>query len=218
MIFIGSQSILLPDKLKIRYKQEDFIQVGALAMKNSLWSRFFGDKAHLWPVLVGVVILLFGCQASEAPLSPAAATFKKEVKSCLASLTAPLVDPVFKKDVAVIATTLEKVEPQAVKLCRMCPFQIGVLDQNGQTLAVHPPTGRSNNFSNYELVIKAINTKKIQHQRLFLQDGSALYLICAPILREDKVIGLVAIAISSDEAEKRWGLTAKEFLALNFNT
>jgi len=187
-------------------------------MESILRSRFFGDKAILWPILVGAVILLCGCQASEAPLSPAAATFKKEVKSCLASLVVPLVDPVFKKDVGEIKSTLEKVEPQAVKLCRMCPFQIGVLNQTGETLAVHPPTGRSNNFSSYELVIKAINSKKIQHQRFFLQDGSALYIICAPLIRDDKVIGLAAIAISSDEAEKRWGLTAKEFLALDFNT
>jgi hypothetical protein len=188
-----------------------------MAMKNILWIGFFRDKARLWPVLVGLAILLCGCQAKESPLSPAAATFKKEVKSCLDSLTSPLVDPVFKKNVAGIAATLAKIEPQAVKLCRMCPFQIGVLDQNGQTLAVHPPTGRSNNFSSYELVIKAIKSKKSQHQRLFLQDGSALYLICAPLIREDRVIGLVAIAISSDEAEKRWGLTAKEFLALDFH-
>ncbi|MGO8762006.1 MAG: hypothetical protein ACLQUS_08460 [Desulfobaccales bacterium] len=181
-------------------------------------NRNFRLRVYLWPTLVCAALLFWGCQAKEAPLSPAAATFKKEIKSCLAILAAPLLEPVANKDAAKIAGALEKVEPQTVKLCRMCPFQIGVLNAAGETLAVHPPTKENKNFSNYDLVVKAINSKKIQQQRLFLQDGAQLYLICAPLIRQDKVIGLMAIAISADEAEKRWGLTEKDFLALNFNT
>jgi hypothetical protein len=67
-------------------------------------------------------------------------------------------------------------------------------------------------------MIKAINSKKIQQQRFFLQNGSELYIICAPLIREDTVIGLIAIAINSEDAEKKWGLKEKEFMALNFNT
>ena len=67
-------------------------------------------------------------------------------------------------------------------------------------------------------MIKAIKSKKIQQQRFFLQDGSELYLICAPLIRQDTLIGLVAIAISSEDAAKRWDLTEKEFLAMDFNT
>ena len=73
-------------------------------------------------------------------------------------------------------------------------------------------------FSNYELVKKAISSKKIQQQGFFLPDGSKLYLVCAPLVRENRLIGLVAIAISSKDAEQRWGLTEKEFLALELNT
>jgi hypothetical protein len=115
---------------------------------------------------------------------------------------------------------LEKVESPAVKLCRLCPFEIGVLDQSGETLAVYPVKGdgKAKNFSSYELVIKAISSKKIQQQRLFLQNGSQLYLVCAPLLREATVIGLVAIAINSEDAEKKWGLKEKEFMAVDFNT
>ena len=65
---------------------------------------------------------------------------------------------------------------------------------------------------------KAISSKKIQQQGLFLPDGSKLYLVCAPLIRKDTLIGLVAIAISSEDAEKRWNLKEKEFLALDFNT
>jgi hypothetical protein len=187
-------------------------------MRRVVLSQCLGFGGHLWPVLLGVLFLLLGCQAKEAPLSPAAASFKKEVKHCLVGLSHPLVEPVYKKDVPEILATLGKLEPQTVKLCRMCPFSLGVLNRNGETLAVYPPKEQAQNFSSYDLINKAINTKKIQQQRFFLQDGSELYIVCAPILREDTVIGLVAIAINSEEAQKRWGLTEKEFLALDFNT
>jgi hypothetical protein len=167
-----------------------------------------------WLLLVCAVLLLFACQS---PVSPAA-SFKKEVKSILDKLCTGLVEPVSKSDVPGIETALSEIEPQVVKLCRMCPFQVGVLNQHGEILAVHPPTGRSSNFSSYDLVIKTISSKQIQQQKFFLQDGSELYIICAPILRQDTVIGLTAIAISAEEAKSRWGLTEKEFMALNFNT
>jgi hypothetical protein len=190
-------------------------------MRKFLRSSFFGDQGRLWPVLLaGAVILLFGCQAREAPLSPGAATFKQEIKSCLTNLSATLMEPVAKQDLAGIRAALEKAESPAVKLCRLCPFEIGVTDASGETLAAYPVKGdgKGKNYSQYDLVIKTINSKKIQQQRFFLPDGSELYLVCAPLIRQDKLIGLVAIAISSEEASKRWGLTEKEFLALDFNT
>ena len=152
-------------------------------------------------------------------MSPGAASFKHEIKSCLTNLSTTLLEPVAKQDLAGIKAALEKVESPAVKLCRLCPFEIGVTNPSGETLAVYPPKGdgKPKNYSNYDLVIKAIKSKKIQQQQFFLQDGSALYLVCAPLLRQDTLIGLVAIAINSVEAEKRWGLKEKEFLAIDFN-
>jgi len=166
-----------------------------------------------WLLLVCAVLLLFACQAKQP-----ATSFKQDVKSILDKLCTALVEPVFKGNVPGIETVLSEIEPHIVELCRRCPFQVGVLNQHGEMLAVHPPAGRSNNFSSYDLVIKTINSKQIQQQKFFLQDGLELYIICAPILRQDKVIGLTAIAISAEEAKSKWGLTEKEFMALNFNT
>ena len=168
-----------------------------------------------WLLLVGAVLLLCACQSP--PLSPAD-RFKKEVKSILDKLCTTLVEPVSKSDVPGIETVLSEIKPQLVKMCRMCPFQVGVLNEHGMILAVHPPTERTNNFSSYDLVIKTISSKQIQQQKFFIQDGPELYIICAPILRQGKVIGLTAIAINAEEAKSRWGLTEKEFMALNFNT
>jgi hypothetical protein len=168
-----------------------------------------------WLLLVGAVLLLFACQSRT--LNPAD-RFKKEVKSILDKLCTTLAEPVSKSDVPGIETALSEIKPQLVKLCPMCPFQVGVLNQHGKILAVHPPTKKTNNFSSYDLVIKVISSKMIQQQRFFLPDGSELYIICAPILRLDKVIGLMGIAIRAEEAKSKWGLTEKEFMALNFNT
>ena len=190
-------------------------------MRNFLRSNFFGDQARLWPVLLAsAVILLFGCQAREAPLNPGIASFKQELKSCLDSLAVTLMEPVARKDLAGIKAALENVESPAVKLCRVCPFEIGVLDPSGKILSAYPVKGdgKAKDFSSYDLVKKAISSKKIQQQALFLPEGSKLYLVCAPLIRKDELIGLVAIAISSADAEKRWNLTEKDFLALDFNT
>jgi hypothetical protein len=190
-------------------------------MQNIVRNRFFVVQGHFWPVLlVSAVMLLFGCQAREAPLSPGAATFKQEVKSCLDNLAVSLIEPVATKDAAGIKAALQKAESPAVKLCRLCPFEIGVMNPAGETLLSYPDKGdgKAKNYSNYDLVVKAIKTKKIQQQQLFLQDGATLYLVCAPIIRENSLIGLVAIAINSADAEQKWGLKEKEFMALDFNT
>lgn len=189
-------------------------------MKPICVLRKFRSKGSLWFALVMAAMLFCGCQGKPAPLSPAAATFKHEIKTCLANLSAALMKPVAKKDVAAINAALAKVESPAVKLCSLCPFQIGVLDQLGDALATYPPKSGNNgrNYSKYDLITKAIKSKKIQQQRFFLQNGSELYLICAPLVREGNVIGLVVIAVNSEDAAKRWGLTEKEFLGLDFNT
>ena len=74
-------------------------------------------------------------------MNPGIATFKQELKSCLDSLAVTLMEPVARKDVAGIKAALEKVESPAVKLCRMCPFEIGVLNPSGETLAPYPSKG-----------------------------------------------------------------------------
>jgi len=175
---------------------------------------------RLWFILPILLLgLNYGCQAKEPPLSPAAAAFKQEIKECLDRLVEPLMEPLLRRDKAAINETLKKTEPEAIKLCRMCPFRMGVMDNKGDTLAVYPPPKKEANldFYSYEVVQQALKKRKIAQQRLFLQDGSGLYIICVPLLKEDRVMGLLAIALSAAEAQNRWGLNKKEFLALDFN-
>ena len=173
-----------------------------------------------WLALVSLLaaVAFLGCQSQESRLRPGAAEFKKEVQDCIAILKTALIEPLSKRDIPAINETLKKVEPEAIKLCRMCPFRIGVLNQEGYTLTVYPPKEDTiGNFSNYEVVIQALKNRRTATQRFFLQDGSQIYLICVPILQEDQVLGILALVVSAEEAKKRWDMTAPEFLAIDFN-
>jgi len=165
-----------------------------------------------------IILLIFcACSAKEPPLSPAAASFKQEVKDYIARLGAPLAGLVTQRDAPAINKTLAMAEP-AIKLCRMCPFQIGVLNQHGDILARYPEKKEGTlNFSGYGLIDQVLKSRRISQQRFFLQDGSEIYIIAVPLLHEGQMIGMLGLSLDAAEALHRWGLTDKEFLTLDFN-
>jgi len=173
------------------------------------------------PWVVLLILLLgcsYGCQTKEPPLSPSAARFKQEVKECIDKVTKPLIGPLAKKDSAGIHAALKKTEPENLKLCISCPFRMGVMDMYGNSLALYPPRKNANlDFYRYEVVQQALKDRKIRQQRLYLQNGSSLYVICVPLLKDDQVMGILAIALSASDARNKWGLTEKEFMAIDFN-
>ena len=187
-------------------------------MKDQYFSRALGWFRR-WPVGLLLLLMVFGgCQAKEPTLSPAAVSFKKEIRNYLQRLSQGLTAPLAKGDLPAVNEVLDRVGPEAVKLCRMCPFHLGVLNKDGVTLTVHPyNVAALGNFSNYEVVVQTLKNQKINQQRFFLQDGSQIYIVCDPILKGDKLLGILALSLSAQEAKQRWGLTEKEFLAINFN-
>jgi hypothetical protein len=186
---------------------------------ESLYLKKLPKFSRLWVVLL-ILLLGFsvGCQTKEPPLSPAAARFKQEVKECINSVAKPLLGPLSKRDTVGIHAALKKTEPENLKLCVRCPFRMGVMDRNGNSLALYPPRKNANlDFYRYEVVQQALNDRKIAQRRLYLQDGSSLYVICVPLLKNDEVIGVLAVALSASEAKNKWGLTEKEFMSMDFN-
>lgn len=172
-----------------------------------------------WPILLLLFLAVFGgCQAKEPPLSPAAAAFKKEVQDCLDRLSHGLVDAVLKGDVVAINETLKKIEPESIKLCCMCPFRIGILNNNGETLTIYPFKEEAmGNYANYEGVTQTLKNRQINQQRLYLQDGSQIYLIFAPLLQVKNLAGILVLSLSAKDALDHWRMTEKEFLDINFN-
>ena len=150
-------------------------------------------------------------------MSPGAASFKHEAQDCIQRLKASLAGVVARQDPAAINMALAKAEP-GIKLCRMCPFQIGVLDQHADILARYPEKKEGTlNLSGYGLFDQVLKSRRISQQRFFLQDGSEIYIIAFPLLHEGQMVGMLGLSLDAAEALHRWGLTEKEFLALDFN-
>jgi hypothetical protein len=173
-----------------------------------------------WAIFLLLLLpVLTGCQAKEPPLSPAAAAFKKEVQDCLDRLCQGVIGALVRKDVPAINEALKQIEPQTLKLCRMCPFRIGILDRHGETVTVYPFKAEAmGDFSAYESVAQTLKNHKINQQRLFLQDGAQMYLICVPLLQGENLVGILALSLSAKDAQDRWELSEKDFLAINFNS
>jgi hypothetical protein len=164
------------------------------------------------------LLIFCACSAKEPPLSPAAASFKHEIKDCIQRLAAPLAGPVARQDAQAINKALLAMAEPAIKLCRMCPFQIGVMDLNGDILARYPEKKEGIlNLSGYGLFDQVLKSRRTSQQRFFLQGGSEIYIIAVPLLHEGQMIGLLGLSLDAAEALQRWGLTDKEFLALDFN-
>jgi hypothetical protein len=182
----------------------------------NLDEKFSPGRLLSRPLLI-ILLIFCACSAKEPPLSPGAASFKQEVKDCIARLAAPLPGVVARQDTPAINKTLAMAEP-AIKLCRMCPFQMGVLDQHGDILARYPEKKDwAFNFSGYGLFDQVLKSHRTSQQRFFLQNGSEVYIIAVPLLHEGQMVGLLGLALDAAEALHRWGLTDKEFLALDFN-
>ena len=163
--------------------------------------------------------IFFACQSKkQSQLSPGAAAFKKEVQQAIGMLAEALIDPVSKSNVAVINTTLRKIMPESIKLCRACPFMIAIMDRKGTVLTVYPPKKEySRHYAQYKLVIQALERGESCHGQLFLQDGSKLYTICVPLQKENKTVGVIVLTTTEEEVKQRWGMSEQEFLAIDFN-
>jgi hypothetical protein len=173
-----------------------------------------------WGATLFLVLVLFfcGCQAKEPPLSPAEASFKKEVQELVEKLSPPLIEPVSKHSTAEINVTLQKFFSDPENEPRTCPFKFVITDKDGVTLAKYPvEKGFGVDFSSYELVQKVLQEGKTAQGRFFLQDGSKVYVICAPLQRNGEVIGILALAVDANQVGKTCGLAEAKFLAIDFN-
>lgn len=172
--------------------------------------------SSLWLWLL--VMAACGGQTQEPPLTPAAQAFKKEVKQAIDMVARELVAPVSRNDVPATNAVLAKTMPSSLKLCRACPFMLGILDHQGNLLAVYPQKeASSRHYSDYKLVMKALQKGEICHGWLFLQDGSQLFTICSPLTQGGKAVGIIVLTTTDHEVKQRWGLSKEEFAVINFN-
>jgi len=187
-------------------------------MKDSYFIRRIRSPGHWQALLVALVLVLGGCGTKEPPLSPGEASFKKEVKGIIDRLSPLLIEPVSQKSAAKINVTLQEFFSDPQNQPRTCPLKIVVTDQTGTTLGKYPvEKGYGVDFSSYSLVQKVLQEGKTAQGRFFLQDGSRIYVICAPLRQKGEVVGIMALGVDAQEASRACGLGEHKFLALDFN-
>jgi hypothetical protein len=169
----------------------------------------------LWFVLLGFSPLF--TEVTDAGQS--VSSFKEEAKSAIKTLSVSLTDPVSKNNIGDIQTTIDKIISDAEKEEKPFRFGIGILDRNGVAIAGRYVGGifKEEDFSKYNIVKKAFKNKKIIQSRLFFQDRSELLIICAPLVQQKKIIGAIVLGFDPTELKKDYGLSAEQFLALDFN-
>ncbi|MBM4287929.1 MAG: hypothetical protein FJ135_07230 [Deltaproteobacteria bacterium] len=158
------------------------------------------------------------CTPAEPPLSPQARAFKEEVAKVLAYMQESLGELTARNDVPAIDSVLGGLAKSMDGMCIECPYRSAVLNKNGVLLTTFPKSeiiGR--NFSAYTLVLEPLRHQKISQRRVFQGDGTKFYFISAPLLHNRQVMGVVALGLTTADVEIKWGITEKEFLAINFN-
>lgn len=170
-------------------------------------------------VCVVTIILAWGCRGERIELSPAAKAFKKDVGDIVEEVSELFLDYLLKDDRTAIRVLLEKYCAGLTKRDRPVNCGIAILDKNCVTLAGQYPEKavETLDFSDYELVKKAFRDRRVVQGKLFLQDGTKLYAIVAPICRSETVYGLVGLAFGSQKLAELWGISEADFMTVDFN-
>jgi sensor histidine kinase regulating citrate/malate metabolism len=171
----------------------------------------------LWTFLViCLAVILGGCQAKEAPLSKQAQVVKKTLLGEMNKLTGALAEPVAKQDWQALEPILQSSYQEMKKHRGFVPLRIVVLDRDGIIQKRFPPTRQEAlDFSNYESAKIVFEQKRITTARLYME-GEKIFIVMAPLLQQDQVIGAVVMGFSEGELQK-WQVPEKEFRSIDFN-
>jgi len=169
--------------------------------------------------LLFCMALLAGCAPSSPGPSKAGEAFKKEVLAVRDSLAPALMDAVAKRE----PRSTKKILEQSCALAGEGgnPFACGItiLDSHGITLASATPGEpiKRLDYSRYEVVMTALKERKVVKTRLFLQDGTRLYVVAIPLVSKGESIGLLGLAFDASDLRNRFGLTEDEFMRVDLN-
>lgn len=192
-----------------------------------IWG-LFTHKTWLWGVLFCVVLMGFypGC-TSDPPLSQSAMTFREETLESFEHLTLKLA-PVLERD------SLFGVAGEAIKDYLLNQYAndryvlgLGVLDPSGEYLvgyrigdtapgSIDKSGYEDMSFASFKGVDQVVSSRKIVQVPLYFQEQSVL-VVGAPLVREDRLLGIMCLSFDTEKFEKEWGINEQEFLKIDFN-
>lgn len=164
-------------------------------------------------------LIAIGCTSKAGPSSPEGLAFKKEVGPIIRQMQQTLARPVAQNDVPAINAALDNLSQKTAGICIDCPYKMAIINKEGTLLTTYPNNefiGR--NFSSYKIFSEPLEQRRIAQSEAYQADGAKIYFISAPLLYNGKIPGVVVLALTPADIEKKWHLNEKEFLKLNFNT
>jgi hypothetical protein len=168
-------------------------------------------------LLMGLAMVLGGCQAKEVPLSTEAQVLKKDLLGELGKLTAAVLTPAARQDWQAVNSIVQTFYEEMVKAGKGLPFRIGVLDREGVARGGFPPVKEQGlDFSGYATTRTVFTEKKKAQTVLHLGDKK-LFVVMSPLLDKDQVKGAAALVFTEEELQKTWKVPEKEFLRIDFN-
>jgi hypothetical protein len=167
---------------------------------------------------------LTACGPEAAEPSPQAKAFVSQIRSVLSELTPLVVAPLVKQDAKAAEKVLSQYLGKAARNGKPPPYQVGLLDSQGQFFADPDPlsadqkmpqdafSGRD--YSNYQMVNKIQKSRRIVQGVLYLAEGKA-FVVAGPVLKEGELVGILGLMFSHSYVTAEAGLTQEEFLALD---
>lgn len=169
---------------------------------------------------------LFPSCSSDKPLRPEVQSFREQMLTDFNLLQSRLV-PVLEKDkpVDAAADVIENFLLELKNNDRRI-FSIGLLDKSGEYLTGFVTDSKNTgklikdkyknmDFHSFKVVEKIINSERILQEQLYLQDSEILG-IGFPIVKDGDFIGILCFTFKTHEFKKKWGISEKEFLKIDF--
>ncbi len=174
-------------------------------------------RTKRWGVFLLCLTVLAGA-CSNPPPSPEAQALKKEVLEEIKNLTSQLIDPLStEQDWESLRPMLQSSYEIMQAKGKLLPLEIVVLDGDGITRVRFPSEYiRHYNFSKYQPAQAAFTEKRNAQGALYFK-GEKIFIIFAPLLQKDKVIGAVGFSFPEDQVRKQWNVSEEDFLKLDFN-
>jgi hypothetical protein len=169
-------------------------------------------------LILPLALGLAGCRAQGPPLSPRAAAFKKDVRDIIARLTPALSGPLAHNDAKAVEQAILSLYPTAGQEKDDFPFRVGAMSKDGILLTALPPVQAIGaDFIKYQLVQETLDNRRINKKQLYAPDGAPIYIVLAPAMVQDNLVGLLGLRLTAAQALQKWGITEQEFQAMDLN-
>lgn len=163
-------------------------------------------------VLLMLIAVSLGCQKQPQPVTPGAEAFRKDLLAEAELLTQLLAGPMAAgkgEETSKLIAVMEQKRP--------LKMGVGIMDANGVLVGGNrnAPSRSSNNYLSTNAVATALRGKPAT-MLLYYQDGSRDFVVCLPLRKDGKLVGVLGMYLPEAEARTGYGLTEQEFLALTF--